>query len=196
SNVRGTSGNVVFQGPGIGTPRLIAASGVNWVPPNTAKAVVDLTGLDTGVYSLAIRNPGAADSNAVSFTVTPGQPTVSSVCVAPSAPPSCVASAQQVSTPVNVTVSGTNFAKPDANGNAASQVMVSPDGTNFVPLTGSAITIASSTVIQVAFDTRTAAIPACSSPPCSVTYHVAVWNPGGPTPPQKSNSNVTFTVTQ
>ncbi len=171
SNVRGASGTVVFLGPG-GFSRSIPSS--TWTPPNAATAALDLSGLDTGVYSLALQNAGATASNAVSFSVTPGPPSVTSI-----SPTSVV----RQDAPVTVTITGTNFAKPDANGNAASQVMVSADGgTNWAPLTGSTVTIASSTSIQIALDSRTA-VPG--------TYNVAVWNPPGP---QKSNGNVQFTV--
>jgi Putative metal-binding motif/IPT/TIG domain len=186
SNLRGTSGTIVFQGPGIATPLIIAASGASWLVPTTAIGNLDLTGLDTGVYSLAVQNAGAAPSNAVSFTVTPGQPTVTSV--APT-------SVTRRDTPWPVTLTGTNFAKPDANGNAASQVMFSADGgATFAPLTGSQVTVVDSTHIQVQFDSRTAV---------AGTFNLAVWNPAnpddpppptGPPPPQKSNTNVTFTV--
>ncbi|HEY6002712.1 MAG TPA: putative metal-binding motif-containing protein [Anaeromyxobacter sp.] len=173
SNLRGTSGTILFQGPGIATPRQIPASGTNWVAPTTAKGVVSLTGLDTGVYALSIQNTGAAPSNQISFSVTPGQPTLTSVS------PTSVTRQDAL---IPVTLTGTNFAKPDANGNAASQVMVSADnGTTFAPLTGSTVTVVSSTSIQVQFDSRTA-VPG--------PYLIQVWNPPGP---QKSLS-VSFTV--
>jgi hypothetical protein len=172
SNLRGTSGTILFQGPGV-TARQIPASGTNWVAPTTAKGVVDLTGLDTGVYSLSIENTGAAPSNQVSFSVTPGQPTLTSVS------PNVVTRQDAL---IPVTLTGTNFAKPDANGNAASQVMVSADaGATFAPLTGSTAAVVSSTSIQVQLDSRTA-VPG--------SYLIQVWNPPGP---QKSGS-VAFTV--
>ncbi|HSN13465.1 MAG TPA: IPT/TIG domain-containing protein, partial [Anaeromyxobacteraceae bacterium] len=173
SNLRGTSGTILFQGPGISPPRQIPASGTDWVAPTTAKGVVSLTGLDTGVYSLSIQNTGAAASNQVSFSVTPGQPALTSVS------PTSVTRQDAL---VPVTLTGTNFAKPDANGNAASQVMISADGgATFFALTGSTVTVASSTSIQIQFDSRTA-VPG--------PYQIQVWNPPGP---QKSGS-VSFTV--
>ena len=187
SNFRGTTGALVlFQGNGVNRS-LTPATWVTTVP-NSATVSLDLTGLDTGVYSLAVENPGASPSNALSFSVTPGLPTVTSACVAPSAPPSCVSSVTRQDALVPVTITGTNFAKPDVNGNAASQVMFSSDGgTTFSPLTGSTVTVNSATTITIQFDTRTA-VPG--------TYQVAVWNPPGP---QKSctapaNCTVTFTV--
>jgi len=182
SNLRGTSGTILFQGPGIATPRQIPASGASWVAPTTARGTIDLTGLDTGVYSLSIQNAGASASNAVSFTVTPGQPTITAVSPG---------SVTRRDTPWPVTLTGTNFAKPDANGNAASQVMFSADGgATFAPLTGSVITVVSATRIDVQFDSRTA---------IAGTFNLAVWNaanPDSPPPqsPQKSNANVTFIV--
>jgi hypothetical protein len=138
---------------------------------------VSLAGLDTGVYSLAIQNAGAGASNAVSFTVTPGPPTLTGIA------PSSVSQGSPT-VPVTVTLTGTNFAKPDANGNAASQVMFSADsGATWVPLpAGNTATVVSATSISVSFDPRTA-VPG--------SYLVQVWNPPGP---QKSGS-VSFTLT-
>jgi hypothetical protein len=109
-----TGAAIVFEGNGMAKRSLPPAS---WSPPTGASASLDLTGLDTGVYALSIVNPGAAASNAVSFTVTPGQPHL--VSVSPT-------SAARQDTPVTVTLQGSNFAKPDANGNAASQVVFLP----------------------------------------------------------------------
>jgi hypothetical protein len=157
-----------------------------YAPPDTLTAsglkVANLSGvsLDTGVYSLVVVNPGAASSNALSFSVTPGLPTLTSVSPA---------TAQQQNALVPVTLTGTNFAKPDATGGGASTVMVAGyDGTGapltngFVPVPGT-VTVASSTQIQVQVDTRSG-VPG--------TYYIAVWNPGTPpfaggAPPQKSN---------
>jgi hypothetical protein len=113
TNLRGTISGafVLFRGNGI--DRSLAPA--TWTPPGAATARLDLTGLDTGVYSLALQSAGAAASNAVSFTVTPGMPHVASVSPA---------TVTRQDAPVLVTLGGSNFAKPDANGNAASQVMV------------------------------------------------------------------------
>jgi hypothetical protein len=106
----------------------------------------------------------------VSFTVTPGPPTLTSIS------PSSIS--QATAPPVAVTLTGTNFAKPDANGNGASQVMFSADGgTTWSPLPpGNTVTVASATAINVAFDPRTAV---------AGSYLVEVWNAPGP---QKSGS--------
>ena len=171
-----TGAAVLFQGNGVN----LSLPPATWTttPPNSATVALPLAGLDTGVYALSIQNPSSAASNAVSFTVTPGLPTIASISPT---------SAARQDTTVTVTLTGTNFAKPDANGNAATQVMVSSDGgTTWAPLTGSPVTVVSSTSIQVAFDTRTA-VPG--------TYNVAVWNPNASAgSPQKSNGNLTFTV--
>jgi hypothetical protein len=169
-----TGAAVLFQGNGVN----LSLPTATWTPPNSATVALSLVGLDTGVYALSIQNPDSAGSNAVSFTVTPGLPTIASI-----SPTSAV----RQDTTVTVTLTGTNFAKPDPNGNAATQVMVSADGgTTWAPLTGSSVTVASSTSIQIAFDTRTA-VPG--------TYNVAVWNPNASAgSPQKSNGNLTFTV--
>jgi hypothetical protein len=101
---------VVFNG--------VSQPTVSWSPATgTATASLVLTGLDTGVYPLTLVNGGAQPSNAVSFTVTPGLPHLTTVAPA---------SAPRQNAPVLVTLTGTNFAKPDANGNAASQVMFIP----------------------------------------------------------------------
>ena len=132
SNLRGTSGTVLFQGPGGFSQSLPAAT---WTAPNGATVTLNLAGagggLDTGVYSLALINTGATASNQVSFSVTPGLPTVATVS------PASVS--QGAAPPVTVTLAGTNFAKPDANGNAASQVMVLGAHPAWAPATAYAV---------------------------------------------------------
>jgi hypothetical protein len=137
-------------------------------------------GLDTGTYALQVRNPGAAPSNALSFNVTPGAPTLATVSPA---------SARQSDTPVAVTLTGTNFAKPDASGTGGSTVMVTselmpgwPGAPAFQAVPGT-VTVESPTRITVQLDTR-----AAYAAPGGTAYHVAVWNPGGPTPPQRSDA--------
>ncbi|MFY3744294.1 MopE-related protein [Anaeromyxobacter sp. Red801] len=137
-------------------------------------------GLDTGTYALQVRNPGAAPSNALSFNVTPGAPTLAAVSPA---------SARQSDTPVTVTLTGTNFAKPDASGTGGSAVMVTselmpgwPGAPAFQAVPGT-VTVESPTRITVQLDTR-----AAYAAPGGTAYHVAVWNPGGPTPPQRSDA--------
>jgi hypothetical protein len=172
-------------------------------PPDPAAATApltvtpNLTGLDTGTYAFTIVNAGATPSNALSFAVTPGPPTVTSVCRLEGG--SCAAtnptSANQGPSPVPVRIAGTNFAKPDASGNG-SAVMVTanilpgwPDpcpasGTPpFQPVPGT-VTVVSPTEIVVALDTLSAL--------ANTTYYVAVWNPGGSPPPQKSNTCATL----
>ena len=170
-----------------------------YTPPDTlavaalpVKSSTTGASLDTGVYALVVLNTGAAASNALSFSVTPGLPTLTSVSPA---------SSPQQDAPVTVTLTGTNYAKPDSSGGGASIVMVSgydmtatpPNNfTNgFIAVPGT-VTVVSSTQIQVQLDTR-GGIPG--------TYFVAVWNPGTPpfaggTPPQKSNCpSLTCTAT-
>jgi hypothetical protein len=141
---------------------------------------------------MTVRNPaGAAESNALTFAVTPGPPTVTSICRLEGT--ACAAtnptSASQQSAPVPVRITGTNFAAPDASGNG-STVMVSasfmPGWPNPCPAPSAAppfqavpgtVQVVSATEIVVQLDTLSA-LP-------GYTYYVAVWNPGGP---QKSNS--------
>ncbi|HVO21605.1 MAG TPA: MopE-related protein [Anaeromyxobacter sp.] len=171
SNLRGTAANtlVLFTGPG-STALSIPPSSLSGT---TVVATLPLTGLDTGVYALAIQNPSAGSSNQVSFTVMPGQPTVTSVT------PGC---AVQSDTPVTVTVTGTNFALADAQGNQVSQLMYSADGSTWstVPAT---VTVTDASHLTAVLDTRSAV--------AGTTYSIAVWNPPGP---MKSNSDRTFTV--
>ncbi|MFT3917083.1 MAG: MopE-related protein [Anaeromyxobacteraceae bacterium] len=157
---------VVFDGQA-----LVPTSTPVGSPPTTVNVSLVLTGKNTGTYNLAVRNAGATDSNTITFNVTPGQPTLTSV--SPTAAP-------RQTNKVKVTLTGTNFAKPDALGNGGSAVHISNAAigvTDFaVPKTDT--TVVSATSIEVMLDTL-AAIPA--------KYDVAVYNPGGPTPPQKSN---------
>jgi hypothetical protein len=159
---------------------------------------LSLANRNTGTYAFKIRNPNSAtDSNALSFSVTPGQPTVTSVCrlegaVCAATNPTSV-SQQGAAVPVRIT--GTNFARPDASGNG-SAVMVTanimpgwPDPCpgagvtplQFVPVPGS-VEVRSPTEIVVQLDTLSAV-----ALPGGTAYYVAVWNPGGNPPPQKSS---------
>jgi hypothetical protein len=169
---------------------------------------LDLRNLAGGPYTLQVKNPnGAALSNPVNFTVTPGLPTLTGVTPA--------SAAQQVAL-VPVTVNGTNFAKPDVSGangsvihlfaNCTPVVVDLPgpppttqvtgctcDGTfpcipdRALDLTYNQMTVTSSTRIDLLIDT-TAALP--------TTYSLWVWNPGGSPPPQRSNQLLdAFTVT-
>ncbi len=180
---------------------LIATSGTS--SPFTAQ--IDLRGLDTGVYTLQVKNPnGAALSNPSNFTVTPGRPTLASVT------PSTAA--QQVAL-VPVTITGTNFAKPDVAGNNGSAIHFFANCTPVVNGSGqvtgctctgttpclnnltsqvlgppySQVTVTSSTRIDVQLDT-TSALP--------LTYGFWIQNPGGSPSPQFSNVLLNaFTVT-
>lgn len=169
SNLVGSGATVLFTGPGGYTKSLSPLSATS----TSLTVSLPLSGLNTGVYALAIENPNASPSNQVSFSVLPGQPTVSSVS------PTC---AVQSNTPVLLTINGTNFAEPDSQGNSLSQVMYSADGTTFEPVP-TTITVVNSTTITATLDTRNAL--------ADTSYFLAVWNPPGP---QKSNANVTFKV--
>jgi len=137
---------------------------------------LDLSGFASGLYQIVAINDGSAASNALSFSVTPGPPTITTLAPA---------SAVQSDTPVTVTITGTNFAKPDATGAGGSQVVGWNDGlgitsTSPIIIPTAAVEVTSATQILVTLDTRNL-IPSVSP------YSVQIWNPGGPTPPQKSN---------
>jgi hypothetical protein len=176
---------VLVRGPGIP-----AASPLVLDPADPAAATADLVissfslaGRETGNYAFTVRNPGgAAESNALTFVVTPGAPTVTSVCrlegsACATANPTSVA---QQAAPVPVRITGTNFAKPDASGNG-SAVMVAasfmagwptacPAPGAFVPFqpVPGTVQVVSATQIDVQLDTLSA-LP-------GNTYYVAVWN--------------------
>jgi hypothetical protein len=170
------------SGPSYGIKVAFSGSGTELTPSNvnvtnavsgagTVTVSLSTVNLNTGTYSLQIRNPnGAALSNAISFNVTPGQPTLSSLT-----PPT----ASQAGV-VEIKLTGTNFAKPDASGNG-SVVRVSSTELGIVDhaIDSASTNVMSPTEIRVQFDTRDAV-------PC-YPFDVSVWNPGGPTPPQKSN---------
>jgi hypothetical protein len=150
-------------------PSSVGASSLNVVLP--------LAGLNAGGYPVQVVNPnGAQPSNAVTFSVVPGVPTVATVActsLKPSGLCETASSAKQQVTPVPVRITGTNFAQPDPAGNNGSVVHVSAPslGITDYPLPTAATTVVSATEIQVALDT-TLAVPG--------TYSFAVWNPGGP----------------
>lgn len=177
ANLRPGTGAVLFSGPGLDPARAIPvtiAAGAGSVAVG-----LELQGLDTGTYALAVQNPNAAASNAVSFSVTPGPPTVTTVS------PACVV---QSDTRVMIDVGGTNFALPDSTGAAVSQVMVSSDGTTWIPLPASAVvTVTSASAMRIDLNTLDAYV----GPSGSTTYQVAVWNPPGP---QRSNADQTLKV--
>jgi hypothetical protein len=164
SNLRGGMPDIILRGPlqSSVTPvtRTTTATGVT---ATTASVSLNLSGHDTGVYGISVRNPGAVTSNEVSFSVQPGTPTLTSVT------PSCVFQREE---PWALTIAGTNFALPDAQGNPLSQLMYSPDGTNWYP--------APATVTVVDHDTITASFDARNAPPNTTGYRLSVWNPPGP----------------
>ncbi len=122
-------------------------------------AGLSLAGWDAGTYAVAVVNPGGAQpSNSLGFTVTPGPPTLASVS------PACVL---QSATPTSVTLTGTNFARPDANGNGGSAVHASSASVPDYVVPG--VTVTSPTTITVSFDSS-AAVPGA--------YTLQVWNPG------------------
>jgi hypothetical protein len=212
--------------PSAGVRVNFSASGTPLVPTSVTATTVtvnlDLRGLDTGTYTLSVVNPnGAAPSNAVNFTVTPGSPTLATLlCTAiGTGSGKCTDSthAQQIAT-IPVVITGTNFAKPDLNGDGGSAVYVfanctptfvtNPGPPAISQLTG--CTCAAGHVadcipprqvngtystVTVTSPTRidalfdtTAAIPA--------TYSFWVQNPGGSPAPQRSNQLVdAFTIT-
>jgi hypothetical protein len=140
------------------------------VTATTVTVNLDTRSLDTGVYTLAVQNPGATASNQVSFSVMPGQPSLDTIAVGAS-PPATAACVVQSSTPVTITLAGSNFALPDAQGNGASQVMYSADGTTWNPVPA-AINVRAWNQITALFDTRNAV--------AGVTYSISVWNAPGP----------------
>jgi MYXO-CTERM domain-containing protein len=196
--------NVANLRPLYGDVRVVFSAQPNALLPTSGTASpftasLDLQGLDAGLHTLQVKNPdGAALSNPVNFTVTPGPPTLLSVSPA---------SVAQQLTRVPVAITGANFAKPDASGSGGSVVHVfanctpvivsgtftgcTPTGTPYIPDQAlppayNTVTVTSSTRIDVLFDTSSA-IPA--------TYSLWVWNPGG-SPWQLSNTLLNaFTVT-
>jgi len=163
------------------------------VTPTSANATTviapfSLVGLDTGTYVAQVVNPcgsvactltgtsltpgSTSPSNGVGINVTPGPPTVS--MVSPT-------SAARGDTAVAITLTGTNFARPPvAGGTGGSTVHIAAPalGINDYAIPVSATTVTNPTQIVVQLDTRTG-VPG--------KYDVSVWNPGGATPPQKSN---------
>jgi hypothetical protein len=171
-------------------------------------------GLPAGLYQFTIQNPNAAPSNGLSFNVTPGPPTLGTVCLAGT---SCTNVAKQLPPPtgtVTITLAGTNFAFPDASGNNGSTVWVAANippgwdpsvvptfacsgaggvqaqqlGPTPLPAT---VLVRSATRIDVTFDTQNAYV----DPSFGTTYYVSVQNPSGTGPPLKSGSTGTACTT-
>jgi hypothetical protein len=146
-----------------------------------------------------VNNPNAAPSNGLTFSVTPGPPTIKNLCVGGTGgkygPCTPLTSTRQTGT-VNVTIEGTNFAALDANGNG-SIVMVAAD---FMPgwptydCTGSTgvqvqqvpgtVTVRDSGTMDVAVDTLSAYV----DPSLGTNYYVSIWNPSGSGAPLKSGA--------
>jgi hypothetical protein len=134
-----------------------------------------------------VQNPGTGTlpSNALSFNVTPGEPHLTGL-----SPPG----APMQETPVTVTISGSNFARPDSTDNGGSVVHIFNATVTDYPIRSlhnctAALAPCALVVdaghITAYVDTR-AAVPA--------TYSVQVWNPGSANPPQKSPETLSFTV--
>lgn len=181
---RGSIG-VLFKGPGPGGPtQTLTPTSFSPAAPAQATSLtvaLPLAGLATGTYALSVVNPDAAASNAASFSVTPGPPTVAAVS------PACLV---QGDVPATVTITGTNFAA-DTSGAPMSQVMVTSAslGGAFLPLPPSAVvTVKGPTEIDVLLDTREAWVDPATG---FTLYGVAVWNPPGP---QKSGSDRTLKI--
>ncbi|HET6924097.1 MAG TPA: hypothetical protein VFI16_13200, partial [Anaeromyxobacteraceae bacterium] len=120
---------------------------------------LSLSGWDAGTFAVTVVNAGAQPSNSLGFTATPGNPTLASV-----SPSACV---MQGAAPVVLTLTGTNFAKPDAGGTGGSTVHAASAAIPDYVVPGA--TVASSTSISVSFDSSTA-IPG--------SYTLQIWNPG------------------
>jgi hypothetical protein len=170
---------VMFRGPGGFERELDPADPTTATSPLVVTgASLSLANLETGTYAFTVKNPsGATESNALSFSVTPGKPTLSSA-----SPTSySYGSANPV---VTVTLTGTNFAKPDANGNGGSVVHIaSPEnGIADYAIPAARTTVVSRTEIRVSLDVRDG-LPG--------PYDLSVWNPSLPTSvpatPQKSS---------
>jgi MYXO-CTERM domain-containing protein len=174
-NLRTSAGVVVTSIPVLASPAMTSTT--------ASIGPLSLAGRDTGLYQIVAANAGSGASNTLSFSITPGPPTI----VGSPSP----ASAKQSSTPTPVTLTGTNFAKPDASGNGGSQVVAWNTALGIT----APIVLPSASVQVVDYDTiivtlDTLSVVASATNP----YTIQVWNPGGATPPQKSNTT-TFTVT-
>jgi MYXO-CTERM domain-containing protein len=155
------------------------------VPTGTTDTTVTvslpLAAIDTGTHALSIVNPyGALPSNEISFNVTPGMPTLVSLT-----PAFAVQSDDPAVNPAVVTLTGTNFATPDAGGNGGSIVHIAaPElGLADYAIPAADTTVVSQTELKIRLDARTG---------LKGVYDVTVWNPSAPTSnppaPQKSNT--------
>ena len=191
----------------------LATASVN---ATTITTQLNLSNLASGPYTLQVKNPNVAlPSNPANFTVTPGMPTLIGVACT-SVPPTVGAqcadathAAQQLNR-IPVTITGTNFARPDVAGLNGSTVHLfancTPvlDASNQVTgctcngtvpclpdraldLAYNQMTVKSATQIELLIDT-TAALP--------TSYSLWIWNPGGSPAPQRSNQLLdAFTIT-
>jgi hypothetical protein len=164
------------------TPTAISQTGLNNVTVQ-----LPLSGLQTEVYALSVINPNYAPASLPrNFTVSPGVPTVTGLActsVPPAAGALCdsATSARQQVQPVPIHLSGTNFALPDAAGLNGSEVRISSAavGVTDYRLPPAAVTVVSSTGIDVQLDTTLAVLQGPSGAQVPTTYTVQVWNQGG-----------------
>jgi hypothetical protein len=103
--------------------------------------------------------------------------------VAPAAGALCdtATTARQQPAAVPIRVTGTNFARPDAGGQNGAQVAISSAAvgvTDFV-LPPGAVTVVSSTQLDVLLDTTLAPLQFVGGAPAATAYTFQVWNQGG-----------------
>ncbi len=202
---------------------LLATASVNATAISTT---LDLTSRDTGAYTLQVVNPnGAQPSSPSPFTITPGAPTITGVaCTAvPGQCPTATSAPQQVAR-VPITLTGTNFAKPDQSGTNGSTVHIfanctpvlldipatptSPHTTQVTGCTCSGpVPCVPDQVLDPAYNQVTVVSPtridvlldtttAFVPGTGSASYSLWVWNPGGSPAPQRSNQRLNaFTLT-
>ena len=175
-NVHGTPSVFITRGGTTinGTSVALQSPGTD---PTLWQAAFNLAGKDTGTYTLAVQNPGAQPSNQISFTILPGLPSITTLS------PACVVQGENVA---NVTVTGQNFALPDAQGNALTTVRYSTDNATFYAIPAT-VTVNSATQLTIQFDTRNAVV--------NTTYYVQVWNPNDPvTNAAQHSGSATFRI--
>ncbi|HSB20986.1 MAG TPA: putative metal-binding motif-containing protein [Anaeromyxobacteraceae bacterium] len=153
-------------------------------PSSKATASLPLAGLDVGSHLLQAVNTGAAASNGIAFSVTPGVPSISGTTTAdycPGTPPACngactpsancsAACAVQQAKPVTVTISGSNFAAGLSTVFATSAL----GKIDVATIPGCTVTVASASTITMTLDTTQVVAP--------MSYTVSVENPGNPPP--------------
>jgi hypothetical protein len=212
SNIHGVgsdfSGVKVFmQGPIDATAQTTRSISLSPVPTAAATSITTVSvplNVPSGLYALTVNNPNATPSNALTFTVTPGPPTIKNLCqggTGGATGVTCVPLSliHQTGT-VNITIEGTNFAALDLNGNG-SIVMVAADfmpgwsatslGYDCAGSTGvqpqqvpGIVTVRGPTQIDVAVDTLSAYV----DPSVGTNYYVSIWNPSGSGAPLKSGA--------